>query len=72
MVYGTASLLFIAEQNPTIGVASVIVSPLNPSSVLNKSLISLELNVAGMLSPEYAGKAICPTMTAFEPKSINS
>ena len=67
-----ASLRFIAAQNPTIGLASVMTKPLNLSCFRSKSFKIFGLNVAGISSPVKAGKAICPTMTALVPKSINS
>ena len=77
---GTAFFLSSALQNPTIGVASVVISPLNPSFSRRRCFIRFLDNVAGMILSHgflskyssYAGIAICAAITVRVPASIIS
>ena len=80
MLRGTAVSLSIALQNPTIGVASVVISPLNPSFSRSRWVRRFLERVAGMIRSHffpsyfssYAGMAMCAAMTVSVPASIIS
>ena len=71
---GTAKRRSIAAQKPTIGVASLVMTPLNPSSSRNSSCMITGDKVAGRKASSSdfwtAGKAIWPIITDNEPASM--